>query len=105
MKIALREYDYVGQAATVLAFTLIGAIAFGGFRYRLEDEPSHVKALGGALAFLSVGLALVVALVIGHLSVGFGGWPLGAFLTTCVYLGLVSLEIAPAELLEELGAG
>ncbi len=88
-----------------MAFTLIGAIASGGFRYRLEDEPSDVKALGGALAFLSVGLALLVALVIGHLSGGFGGWPLGAFLTTCVYLGLVQLKMVPAELLEERGAG
>jgi hypothetical protein len=92
-------------AGAVVAFALVGAIASSGFRHRLEDEPSDIKTLGGSLAFLSVGLGLVGPLAAGQLSVALGGWLLGAFLATVVYLGLVPLEMILAELLEERRTG
>src|SRR5215217_7604906 len=60
---ALEIVAFAGGA--VVAFAVVGAIASGGFREELEDHPSSVKALGGAFAFLSVGVALGVAYVIG----------------------------------------
>ena len=67
-----------------------------------DGDLESAKALGDALAFLSVGLlALVVALVTGHSSVSLVDWPLGASLSDVRLLGLVPLEMALAELLEE----
>ncbi len=100
----LQIFAFAGGA--VVAFALVGAIASGGFRRRLEDEPSEVKALGGSLALLSVGLAIATTFAAGQLSPpGSGGWPLGAFLATVVYLSLVPVEMVLAELLEERRAG
>ncbi len=96
----LQIFAFAGGA--VLAFALVGAMASNGFRSRLEDEPSEVKVLGGSLAFLSVGLALAATFAAGQLSPpGLGGWPLGAFVATIVYLSLVPVEMVLAELLEE----
>ena len=51
---ALEIFAFAGGA--VVAFGIVGAVASGGFREELEDQPSSVKALGGAFALLSVGL-------------------------------------------------
>jgi hypothetical protein len=61
----LEIFAFAGGA--VVAFALVGALASGGFREELEDQPSNVKALGGAFALLSVGLALATAFVVGIL--------------------------------------
>ncbi len=95
----LEIFAWAGGA--VLAFTLVGATATSGFRQRLESDPSEVQTLAGALAFVSVGLALVATLIIGWLVEGLYAWPLGSFLATVVYLGLVPLEMVLAEVLEE----
>jgi hypothetical protein len=82
----------------ILAFTAIVAVVSGGFQQALEDEPISIKVLGSAFAFLSVGFALAVALVIGWLLPGgFVAWPVGAFLTTGAYVGSVGLEMAVAD--------
>ena len=49
---------FVFAAGAVVAFALIAAVASGFFREELEDQPSNVKSLAGALSFFSVGLAL-----------------------------------------------
>ena len=81
-------------AGAVVAFAIIGALASGFFQEELEDQPSNVKALAGALSILSVGLALGVAYVVGILMQGIAGWPVSAFLTTVVYVASVGLELA-----------
>ncbi len=92
---ALEIFAFAGGA--ILAFAVVGGVASGGFRQELEDEPSHVKVLGGAFALLSVGLALVVAFVVGILVEGLAAWPVSSFVTTVAYVVLVGLEMAGAQ--------
>ncbi len=87
---------FVFATGAVVAFALIAAVASGFFREELEDQPSNVKSLAGALSFFSVGLALGVAYVVGILLPGLAAWPVSAFLTTVVYVGSVGLELAVA---------
>lgn len=71
-------------------------MASGFFQEELEDQPSNVKSLAGALSFLSVGLALGVAYAVGTLIQGTVAWPVSAFLTTVVYVASVGIELAVA---------
>jgi hypothetical protein len=64
---------FVFAAGAVVAFAVIACLASGFFREELEDQPSNVKSLAGALSFFSVGLALGVAYVVGILARRFGG--------------------------------
>jgi hypothetical protein len=41
-----------------VAFALIAALASGFFREELEDQPSNVKSLAGALSFFRLALRL-----------------------------------------------
>ncbi len=41
-------------AGAVVAFAIIACLASGFFREELEDQPSNVKSLAGALSFFSV---------------------------------------------------
>jgi hypothetical protein len=91
-------FAFAGGA--VVAFALVEAVASGGFKHRLEDEPSQVKALGGSISVLSVGAALSLALTVGLLLGGFVAWPLGSFSATLVYLLAFALEISLAERLK-----
>ena len=83
-------------AGAVVAFAVIAALASGFFQEELEDQPSNVKSLAGALSFFSVGLALGVAYVVGILLQGLAAWPVSAFLTTVVYVASVGIELAVA---------
>ena len=83
-------------AGAVLAFAIIACLASGFFREELEDESSNIKSLAGALSFLSVGLALGVAYVVGLLIQGLLAWPVSAFSATVVYVGSVGLELTVA---------
>ncbi len=80
----------------VVAFALIAAVASGFFQEELEDQPSNVKSLAGALSFFSVGLALGVAYVVGTLIQGTVAWPVSGFSTTVVYVTSVGIELAVA---------
>lgn len=95
--IAPEIFAFAGGA--VLAFALMEGVASGGFRHRLRDEPSDIKALGGSISLLSVGAALTFAFVVGLFVGGFSAWPLGSFLATLAYLLLFALEIGLAELI------
>ena len=79
-----------------MAFALIAAVASGFFREELEDQPSNVKALSGALSLLSVGLALGVSYLVGILIRGVAAWPVSAFSTTIIYVASVGIEVAVA---------
>ena len=87
---------FIFATGGVLAFALIAAVASGFFREALEDQPSNVKALSGALSFLSVGLALGSAYLVGILIQGIAAWPVSAFSTTIVYVASVGIEVAVA---------
>ncbi len=87
---------FVFAAGAVVAFAIIAGLASGFFREELEDQPSNVKSLAGALSFFSVGLGLGVAYAIGVLIQGMAAWPVSAFLTTVVYIASVGLELAVA---------
>ncbi len=79
-----------------MAFAIIAGLASGFFREELEDQPSNVKSLAGALSFFSVGLALGVAYLVGILLEGMAAWPVSAFLTTLVYVSAVGVELTVA---------
>ncbi len=83
-------------AGAVLAFAIIACLASGFFREELEDESSTITSLAGALSFLSVGLALGVAYVVGLLIQGLAAWPVSAFLATVVYVASVGVELTVA---------
>ena len=87
---------FIFAAGGVVAFAIIAALASGFFREELEDQPSNVKSLAGALSFFSVGLALGAAYLVGILLEGLAAWPVSAFLTTLVYVTAVGLELTVA---------
>jgi hypothetical protein len=92
----LEIFAFAGGA--VLAYALVDGVASGGFRHGPRDEePSEVTALGSSISFVSVGVALLVALVEAQLVGGWVAWPLGAFSATVAYLLLLALEIGLAE--------
>jgi len=92
---ALEIFAFAGGA--VVAFAIVGGLASGLFREALEDQPSNVKALGGAFALLSVGLALLVGYIVGIMIEGLVAWPISAFSTTVAYIVAVGLELALAD--------
>lgn len=81
----------------VVAVALVEAVASGGFRHGLEDEPTPVKALGSSISVFSVGGALGVVFAAEWLVRGFAIWPLGSLLATTFYLFAYALEIAVAD--------
>jgi hypothetical protein len=87
---------FVFAAGAVVAFAVIACLASDFFREELEDQPSNVKSLAGALSFFSVGLALGVAYVVGILLEGLAAWPVNSFLTTIVFIASVGIELAVA---------
>ena len=91
---------FVFAAGAVVGFPLIEAIASGGFRHRLRDQPSDVRALGVTFSFPLVGLALLAALAAGGLAGGLLAWPLGSLLATVVYLLVFALEMGIGERLQ-----
>ena len=95
---------FLFAAGAVFAFSIIACLASGFFREELEDESSNVKSLAGALSFLSVGLALGVAYVVGLLIPGLAAWPVSAFLGTMVYMASVGLDLRRAPLLFSIHA-
>ena len=58
---------FVFAIGAVVAFAIIAGLASGFFREALEDQPSNVKSLAGALSIISVGLTLGAAYLVGVL--------------------------------------
>jgi hypothetical protein len=81
----------------ILAFALIGALAFGGVRGHFGEPPKRIQ-LWGSFHFLSVGLAVGVAYLVGAHAPDAMGWPIGAFAATATYLIVVGFENAAADL-------
>jgi hypothetical protein len=87
---------FVFAIGAVVAFAIIAGLASGFFREALEDQPSNVKSLAGALSIFSVGLALGAAYLVGIVLEGWAAWLVSAFSTTIVYIVVVGLELAVA---------
>ena len=81
----------------ILAFALVGALAFGGVSEHFGDHPKKIQ-LWGSFHFLSVGLAVGAAYLVGAFVPSALGWPLGAFAATATYLMVVGFENAAADL-------
>lgn len=80
----------------VLAFALVGTLAFGGVTVEFGVEPSHVQ-LWGSFRFVSVGAAVGAAWLASAYLPGFPGWPLGTFSATASYLLVVGAENTAAD--------
>lgn len=87
-------------AGAVIAFAVVGTLAFGGASREL-DTPASTIELFGSFHFASVGLAVVAALLAAQLVPASFGWPLGAALATAVYLLVVGAEHSLAETLDK----
>jgi hypothetical protein len=81
----------------ILAFALVGALAFRGVSGHFGDHPKKIQ-LWGSFHFLSVGFAVVAAYLVGAFVPSALGWPLGAFAATATYLMIVGFENAAADL-------
>lgn len=81
----------------VLAFALVGVLAFGSVTKRFGGGSGRVE-LWGSFHLLSGGLAVGTAWLVGIYTSSFPGWPLGAFVATAVYLSVVGAENTASEL-------
>jgi len=81
----------------VLAFALVGVLAFGGVTKRFGGGSGRVE-LWGSVHFLSGGMAVGAAWLVGAYASSLAGWPLGAFVATAVYLSVVGVENTASEL-------
>lgn len=88
-------FSFFGGA--VLAFALVGVLAFGGVTAEFGGTPNRVQ-LWGSFHFLSVGLAVGAAWLASAYVPSLPGWPLGAFVATAIYLAVVGAENAAADL-------
>lgn len=90
-------------AGAVAAFAVVGTLAFGGAGKEF-DAPASTIELFGSFHFASVGLAVAAALLATQFIPTYLGWPLGAALSTAVYLLVVGAEHSLAEALDKLSA-
>ena len=86
----------------ILGFALVGALAFWGVTEQFGDPPKRIR-LWGSFHFLSVGLAVSAAYLVGTHAPDVVGWPAGVFAATATYLVVVGFENAAAAL--ERGRG
>jgi CDP-diglyceride synthetase len=87
---------FVFAAGAVVAFALIAAVASGFFREELEDQPSNVKSLAGALSFFFGWPCTWGCIRRWDTDTRLAAWPASTFLTTLVYIAAVGLELAVA---------
>jgi len=81
----------------ILGFALVGALAFAGVTEQFGDPPKRIR-LWGSFHFVSVGMAVGAATLVGAYAPDALGWPLGAFAATATYLVVVGFENAAADL-------
>jgi hypothetical protein len=79
----------------VVAYGLVGGLAFGGFSEPLVPEPGR-SAVFGVLQLFSVGLAIAAATLVAHFVESIAAWPLGAFAVTALYLLASASQLAVA---------
>jgi hypothetical protein len=87
--------SFLGGA--VLAFALVGVLAFGGVTVEFGGGMNRIQLWGG-FHFLSVGLAVGAAWLATGYVPSIPGWLLGAFVATAIYLSVVGAEHTAADL-------
>jgi hypothetical protein len=88
---------FVFALGAAVAFTITEGIASRGFRVRIRGEAAEVAALGSALAYPSLLLAVgAAALAAVALRSGWG-WGGASFAGTCTFLLLGGAEVLLAE--------
>jgi hypothetical protein len=80
----------------VAGFALVGTFAFGGVTAEFGGEGSRVR-LWGSFHFLSVAVAVGAAWLLSAYVTSLAGWPLGSFVATVCYFGVVGAENAAAD--------
>jgi hypothetical protein len=80
----------------VLAFALVGVLAFGGVAVKFGEESRRVQ-LWGSFRSVSAGLAVGAPWLLSANVPSLPGWPLGAFVATATYLVIVGAENAAAD--------
>jgi hypothetical protein len=80
----------------VVAYILVGGLAFVGVEEALALHPARAVVWGG-LHIFSVGLAIGAASLVAHTVRNLVAWPLGGFLATAVYLMGSALQLAFAQ--------
>lgn len=88
-------------AGAVTGVSIVDGIATHGFKYKFRSEDSDVVALGAALGYVSVGLAVGAAAGIGAIVGGWPGWALGALAATCAFVLLSGIEMTLARIAQE----
>lgn len=83
-------------AGAVLAFAVVGVLAFGGVTTEFGGGSGHVQ-LWGSFHFLSAGLAVGAAWLTSLVAPSLLGWALGAFVATAAYLVVVGAENTVAD--------
>ena len=81
----------------VMAFAVVGIVAFGGVTVEFGVEASHIQ-LWGSFRFFSVGVAVGVAWLASAYVPGFPGWPLGGFVAPASFLVTVGAENTAAHM-------
>ena len=90
-----KVFLFLGGA--VLAFALVGVLAFGGVAKRFDGGSGRVE-LWGSFHFFSGALAVGGAWLVGTYASSSWGWLLAAFVATAVYLSAVGAENTASEL-------
>lgn len=91
---------FLFAAGAVGGVTLLDGISSKGFRRQLRGETSDVIALGTGFSFVSVLAAIGSAALFAGIVDGGSGWPIGAFLASCVYVLLAGVEMSVAKVLQ-----
>ncbi len=86
--------------AAAAAFTLLHALASNLFRHRPQTAPRQVVMLGTALNFLSVGLGVGAAALVGLVVAPAAAWPLGSAAASSAFIFTEALEMLLAEQVE-----
>lgn len=92
---------FVFAAGGVTGVTAVEAISSHGFKERMHGDSSDVVALGAAIGYFSVGLAIGAAAFVTALVTGPPGWGLGAGAASGVYVMIAGLEMAVARAAQE----
>ena len=79
----------------VAGFAVVGTLAFGGLTAEFGSESRRVRLWGG-FRFVSVAVAVGAAWLLSSRVPSMPGWPLGSFVATVCYFGVVGAENAVA---------
>lgn len=83
------------MCGAVLAFAVVGAVAFGGVTTRFAHTPRQAP-LWGSFHVLSVGGAIGAAALVTYLLSSRGGWLVAPFASTVTYLLILGTQVFAA---------